>query len=194
MIPSLSVTADKIIFPGVGEASSAMNYLQERKTGQADSEFATAGAWDLSGYAIAYVCIPKKMIHNAWVFSAKVLKNLIRLENIPLKVPQMGWNNIYDLKSVLFKGVPENSYCYFVHGYYAGLGETYHCKNGLCTTLQFGIALEQFLWRPISSGKKRRSRGTNFEKFYSTLVFNMSIEIIPAIDILHGKCVRLNTG
>ncbi|HZE83797.1 MAG TPA: hypothetical protein VE035_05770, partial [Puia sp.] len=39
-----------------------------------------------------------------------------------LKVPQIGWNNIYDLKSGLFNGVPENSYCYFVHGYYAALG------------------------------------------------------------------------
>jgi glutamine amidotransferase len=36
-----------------------------------------------------------------------------------LKVPQIGWNNIYDLRSPLFKGVEENSYIYNVHGYYA---------------------------------------------------------------------------
>ena len=40
-----------------------------------------------------------------------------------IKVPQIGWNNIYDLKTDLFKGLAENSYCYFVHGYYAALGE-----------------------------------------------------------------------
>ncbi|MBS1565677.1 MAG: imidazole glycerol phosphate synthase subunit HisH, partial [Bacteroidetes bacterium] len=39
------------------------------------------------------------------------------------KVPQIGWNNIYDLKTDLFKSLPANSYCYFVHGYYAALGE-----------------------------------------------------------------------
>ncbi|MEK7199713.1 MAG: imidazole glycerol phosphate synthase subunit HisH, partial [Bacteroidota bacterium] len=39
-----------------------------------------------------------------------------------IKVPQIGWNNIYDLKTPLFTGIPENSYCYFVHGYYAALG------------------------------------------------------------------------
>jgi glutamine amidotransferase len=39
-----------------------------------------------------------------------------------LKVPQIGWNNIYDLRSGLFDGVAENSYCYFVHGYYASKG------------------------------------------------------------------------
>jgi glutamine amidotransferase len=47
----------------------------------------------------------------------------------PLKVPQMGWNNIYDLKSSLFTGIPENSFCYFVHGYYAGLGDTTIAKT-----------------------------------------------------------------
>lgn len=36
-----------------------------------------------------------------------------------MKVPQIGWNTISNLKSPLFKNVPENSYCYFVHGFYA---------------------------------------------------------------------------
>ena len=40
-----------------------------------------------------------------------------------LKVPQIGWNTIHSLKTVLFDGVAENSYCYFVHGYCAALGE-----------------------------------------------------------------------
>jgi glutamine amidotransferase len=38
------------------------------------------------------------------------------------KVPQIGWNNIYALKTPLFDGVAEGSWCYFVHGYYASLG------------------------------------------------------------------------
>ena len=40
-----------------------------------------------------------------------------------LKVPQIGWNMIRDLSTPLFKDVPENSFCYFVHGYYASKGE-----------------------------------------------------------------------
>ena len=39
------------------------------------------------------------------------------------KVPQIGWNNIYRLNTTLFNGIAENSFCYFVHGYYATLGE-----------------------------------------------------------------------
>ena len=39
------------------------------------------------------------------------------------KCRKSGWNNIYNLKTNLFKNLPEESYCYFVHGYYAALGE-----------------------------------------------------------------------
>ena len=42
---------------------------------------------------------------------------------VRLKIPQIGWNQIFDLKSPLFDNVPENSYCYFVHGYYAAYGK-----------------------------------------------------------------------
>jgi glutamine amidotransferase len=40
-----------------------------------------------------------------------------------LKVPQIGWNTIYGLRTLLFDGVAENSFCYFVHGFYAALGD-----------------------------------------------------------------------
>ena len=39
-----------------------------------------------------------------------------------IKVPQIGWNKISNLKSILFEEIPENSYAYFVHGYYAAMG------------------------------------------------------------------------
>jgi len=58
--------------------------------------------------------------HVKW-FSPK--KSYPESVQSPIKVPQMGWNTIYDLKTDLFKGVAENSYAYFVHGYYAALGE-----------------------------------------------------------------------
>lgn len=54
------------------------------------------------------------------IFPEKV--RLFTPQDASLKVPQIGWNNIFNLKSPLFKDVPENSFCYFVHGYYAALG------------------------------------------------------------------------
>ena len=46
-----------------------------------------------------------------------------RVEKVKLKIPQIGWNAITDLKTELFKNVKEGGYCYFVHSYYAAAGE-----------------------------------------------------------------------
>ncbi len=55
------------------------------------------------------------------IFEEEV-KKFNSAEDHTLKVPQIGWNTIYDLKDPLFRNVAENSYCYFVHGFYAGSG------------------------------------------------------------------------
>lgn len=57
------------------------------------------------------------------------------------KVPQIGWNTVYDLKSPLFKGIPENSFMYFVHGYYAEKGE--HTIASTNYTLEYSSALNK---------------------------------------------------
>ena len=56
-----------------------------------------------------------------WDFETNVQK--FPTEGFDYKVPQIGWNNIYDLRTDLFRGVRDNSYCYFVHGYYAALDQ-----------------------------------------------------------------------
>jgi glutamine amidotransferase len=126
--PDLIRSADKIIFPGVGEASSAMNYLRERKLDRLIQNLEQP---------VLGICLGMQLLcgHSEendticlGVFTEKV-KKFIPPENDQLKVPQMGWNNIYDLRSPLFRGVPENSYCYFLHGYYAGLGKATIAKT-----------------------------------------------------------------
>jgi glutamine amidotransferase len=58
-----------------------------------------------------------------------------------LKIPQMGWNNITNLHSVIFEQVPENSYMYFVHSYYAALGtETVAISNYI---INYSAALQK---------------------------------------------------
>jgi glutamine amidotransferase len=46
-----------------------------------------------------------------------------------VKVPQMGWNTIYNLKTPLFEGIKENEFMYLVHSYYAS-----SCENTIATT------------------------------------------------------------
>ncbi len=121
--PSTIRSADKIIFPGVGEASSAMRYLRERKLDLLIKDLQQPVLGICLGMQLMCTYSEENDTECLGIFSEKV-KKFIPLAAEPLKVPQVGWNNIYDLSSPLFAGIPEKSYCYFVHGYYAKLGAT----------------------------------------------------------------------
>ena len=116
--------ADNVIFPGVGEASYAMQKLKESGL---DSLIPNLKQ------PVLGICLGMQlMCHHSeegntvglGIFDA----NVIRFSN-NVKVPQMGWNQIYDLKSLLFKGINENEYMYLVHSYYVP-----NCKEAIATT------------------------------------------------------------
>lgn len=111
--------ADKVIFPGVGEAKTAMTYLKEKKL----DELIKSLTQPFLG-----ICLGQQLMCNhseegntecLGIFEAHVRK-------FPTTgiVPHMGWNNIYDLKGDLFKNNKENEDVYFVHSYYVDL-----CKD-----------------------------------------------------------------
>jgi glutamine amidotransferase len=126
--PDLITAADKIIFPGVGEASSAMNYLKERNLDRLIKNLRQPVLGVCLGMQLLCAYSEENETPCIGIFDETVKKFLPR-EDQHLKVPQVGWNNIYDLKSGLFTGVPENSFTYFVHGYYIGLGDTTIAKT-----------------------------------------------------------------
>lgn len=119
--------ADKVIFPGVGEASTAMQYLQERKLDILIKELKQPVLGICLGMQLMCKYSEENNTECLGIFNEQVKKfnppSNPKSENSVIKVPQMGWNNIYHLQSKLFTDIPENSYCYFVHGYYASLGE-----------------------------------------------------------------------
>jgi glutamine amidotransferase len=128
--------ADKVIFPGVGEASYAMQKLIESGL---DSLIPNLKQ------PVLGICLGMQlMCHHSeegntvglGIFDAKV----IRFSN-NVKVPQMGWNQIYNLKSLLFKGINENEYMYLVHSYYVP-----KCKEAIATTnydVEYASALQK---------------------------------------------------
>ena len=87
--------ADRIIFPGVGEASSAMNKLRASGLDKVIPEL-------------------EQPVLGLGIFNTDVVRFTNRV-----KVPQIGWNQITNLKSSLFKGVAEKDHIYLVHSYYA---------------------------------------------------------------------------
>ena len=125
--PAFIQASDKVIFPGVGEASSAMAYLKERNLDQ----LIVSLKQPVLGICLGMQLMCKHSAENntscLGIFEEQVLA--FKATEKVHKVPQMGWNNISNLKTDLFNGVPENSFAYFVHGYFAGLGE-----NTIATT------------------------------------------------------------
>ena len=121
---SLIRAADKVIFPGVGEASTAMQYLRERGLDQLIKNLEQPVLGICLGMQLMCTHSEENNTDCLGIFEEKVKRFQPIVSNqLPLKVPQMGWNNIHSLKTDLFKNIAENSYCYFVHGYYAALGE-----------------------------------------------------------------------
>ena len=113
--------ADKVIFPGVGEASTAMNYLKDRNLDKLICSLTQPVLGICLGMQLMCKYSEENDTECLGIFDENVKKFKVKSEK--LKVPQIGWNSIYDLKTDLLKNVTENSYCYFVHGYYASKGE-----------------------------------------------------------------------
>ena len=125
--PALIQTSDKVIFPGVGEASTAMAYLKERNL----DKLIVSLKQPVLGICLGMQLMCRHSAENdtncLGIFDEQVLA--FKATEKTTKVPQMGWNNIRNLKTDLFNGVAENSFAYFVHGFYAGLG-----ANTIATT------------------------------------------------------------
>lgn len=110
--------ADKVIFPGVGEASSAMKYLQNHKLDKVIKELKQP---------VLGICIGLQLLcshsQEGNIDCIGVFPNKVKLFELTLKVPHMGWNTIESTTSGLFAPPLENQYVYFVHSYYAQMGE-----------------------------------------------------------------------
>ncbi|MEI2709332.1 MAG: imidazole glycerol phosphate synthase subunit HisH [Chitinophagaceae bacterium] len=114
-------SADKVIFPGVGEASTAMNYLKERGLDIVIKNLTQPVLGICLGMQLMCKHSEENDIECLGIFDENVKK--FKAEGLGFKVPQIGWNEIFNLQSPLFNGLKENDYCYFVHSYYAALGE-----------------------------------------------------------------------
>lgn len=112
-------TAEKVIFPGVGEASSAMNYLKKNKLDTLIKSLKQPVLGICLGQQLMCKYSDEGNTDCFGIFDASV-------KIFPPKelVPHMGWNNLENVKGELLKGINNNDNVYFVHSYYS---ET--CEN-----------------------------------------------------------------
>jgi len=126
--PDEILAADKVIFPGVGEASSAMAMLKE--TGL-DALIPTLKQ------PVLGICLGMQLLCKSTeegnTAGLGIFETDVKRFSNEVKVPQMGWNVIKDLKSDLFSGIKEGAYMYLVHSYYAE-----HCSQTIAKT-DYGI-------------------------------------------------------
>jgi glutamine amidotransferase len=115
------LSADKVIFPGVGAARSAMDSLKEKGLDKVIQQLQQPVLGICVGMQLLFEHSEESDTECLGIIPAKVklFQSEIISPDIPIKVPQIGWNNLYNLKTNLFKDVPEQSFVYYVHSYYA---------------------------------------------------------------------------
>lgn len=114
--------ADKVIFPGVGHAASAMEYLKNKELDKLIISLKQP---------VLGICLGLQLLCNyseegdtecLGIFDASVKRfeeKATEEKSGQFKIPHMGWNGIYNLSSPLLNGIKENSFVYYVHSYYA---------------------------------------------------------------------------
>jgi len=114
---NLILSADKVIFPGVGEASSTMAYLREHKLDELIRDLKQPVLGICIGLQLMCKHSEEGNTECLGIFDAEVKR--FQSRKISDKVPQMGWNTIHSLQTKLFTPEMENQYVYYVHSYYA---------------------------------------------------------------------------
>lgn len=130
------LAADKVIFPGVGEASSAMNYLKEKGLDKVILNIKKPFLGICLGLQLMCKHSEEGNTTCLGIFDTEV--KLFPKKEI---VPHMGWNNFEEVKGVLFQNLQATDDVYFVHSYYA---ELCHSTQAICNYITpFSAALQK---------------------------------------------------
>jgi len=116
--PEVIGAADRVIFPGVGEASTAMRFLKAKGLDQVIKDLKQPVFGVCLGLQLMCRHSEENDTDCLGIFDLAVKKFEPKL-----KVPQMGWNTLTEMNSPLFTGIAPESYVYFVHSYYAELSD-----------------------------------------------------------------------
>jgi glutamine amidotransferase len=159
---SVIKAADKVIFPGVGEAGSAMTKLKDSSL---DTLIPTLKQ------PVLGICLGMQLMCNRTeegstnglgIFDVDVIQFSTKV-----KVPQMGWNQIYNLKSTLFSQHHENEYMYLVHSFYAPKCDATIAITNYETEYSSALQKDNFYgvqFHPEKSGKMGEQILSNFLK------------------------------
>ncbi len=117
-------SADRVIFPGVGEASTTMSFLKAHKLDSLICDLKQPVLGVCLGLQLMCTHSEEGDTTCLGIFPEKVRKFVADSDQSTIfKIPHMGWNSVSGVKTPLFQGISEEDYFYFVHSYYATTGE-----------------------------------------------------------------------
>lgn len=148
-------SADKVIFPGVGHANAAMQYLRERQLDQLIVSLQQPVLGICLGLQLMCKYSEEGNTDCLGIFDEKV-KLFSTPSTTVHKIPQIGWNNIYAYHSKLFTGVNDNEFVYTVHSYYAALGAATIANTDYIIPYSAALEKDNFYavqFHPEKSGK-----------------------------------------
>lgn len=143
-------SADRVIFPGVGEASSAMKYIKSKGLDSVLCDLKQPFLGICLGMQLMCKHSEENNTPCLGIFDVDVVKFPPKE-----KVPHMGWNTISDYKSPLTNGLDDNEYMYFVHSYYAELCDQTIAACNYINKFSAGLKKENyyaFQFHPEKSG------------------------------------------
>lgn len=158
--------ADKVIFPGVGEASTTMNHLRKLGLTKVIPNLKQPVLGICLGMQLLCTYSEEGQTDCLGVFPQRV----IRFEP-SLKVPHVGWNTVSNLKAPLFNSNLENEYVYFVHSYYAAIREHTIATTDYITPFSAALQKDNFYavqFHPEKSGTIGEVILKNFIELRST--------------------------
>jgi len=158
--PDVITKADKVIFPGVGEASTAMNYLRQRQLDKLIVDLKQPFLGICLGQQLMCTYSEENDTQCMGIFDLAVK----RFEP-KLKVPHMGWNKLFDMKGPLFTDIADEAFIYFVHSYYCEVGLETIAKSDYVNHFSAALRRDNFYaiqGHPEKSGKAGQKFLENF--------------------------------
>lgn len=137
--PEIIRQADKVIFPGQGEAGTTMNYLRRQGLDQLICELKQPVLGICIGMQLMCRYSEEAQTDCLGIFDAEVKRFVPQRHED--KVPHMGWNSLSEMRGKLFEKLPEDPYVYFIHSYYVPVTED---TTAICDyTLPFSAAIRK---------------------------------------------------
>ena len=186
------LSADKVIFPGQGSARPAMKYLRESGLGEVIRKIKNPFLGICLGMQLLFESSEEDNTECLGIIPGKILK----FREPSMKVPQIGWNTITATRfDPLFENVPDTIYTYFVNSYYAEAGPYTISKSAYGNTECSAIMRKNNFYGTQFHPEKSGALGLQILKNFCEMGEKpKNLLVLPAIDIIGGKCVRLFQG